>query len=208
MGKVCAFQGTLNPLSGLSIFETYAIPVLLYGCETWILDHPCLMALEKFQAEIGKCILHLPHHHANAVRVGVYWPSVALCILIHKLTYLLKLMPSDNQLSAKVFSSLAIEDIILQNLHCVGVQSILEDLLVTFVLAQCLSHPHDAPWIMRQHQPNILKQDFETILVSPSSYHAVHKANLWCHPQYIMAENMGSCTWWRCQGNKLNANFL
>ena len=24
-------------------FETCVIPVLLYGCETWILDHPCLM---------------------------------------------------------------------------------------------------------------------------------------------------------------------
>ena len=42
-GKVGAFQESLNPLSALSIFETCVIPMLLHGCETWILDHPRLM---------------------------------------------------------------------------------------------------------------------------------------------------------------------
>ena len=112
MGNVGAFQGTLNPLSDANIYAACVIPVLLYGCETWILDHPCLTVLENFQAEIGKRILHPPPHHPNnAVRVGLQWPSVASRILIRKLTYLAKLMTSDNQISAKLFSSLAIEDI-------------------------------------------------------------------------------------------------
>ncbi len=38
LGSLGAFQGDLNPLSSRSIFETSVIPILLYGCETWLLD--------------------------------------------------------------------------------------------------------------------------------------------------------------------------
>ena len=70
------------------------------------------MALENFQAEIGKYILCLPRHHVNdTLTVGLQWPSVVSHILIRKLGYLSKLMTSGNQLSTELSSSLAIEDI-------------------------------------------------------------------------------------------------
>ena len=169
MGKVGAFQGTLTPLSGASIYDACVIPVLLYGCETWILDHPCLTVLENFQAEIGKRILHPPPRHPNnAVQVGLQWPSVASRILIHKLTYLAKLMTSDNQISAKLFSSLVIEDI--YQISIVQQCKLLEVSLGTSVLARCLSDPLNAPRIVKEHRSIILKQDFESLLVSASSH--------------------------------------
>ena len=53
-----AFQGKLNPLTGKSIYENCVIPVLLYGCENWILTDANIAALESF-GEIGRRILHL-----------------------------------------------------------------------------------------------------------------------------------------------------
>ena len=37
LGSTKAFHGDLNPLSSSNIFETCVLPVLLYGCETWLL---------------------------------------------------------------------------------------------------------------------------------------------------------------------------
>ena len=34
LGSIGSFQGVLNPLTGLSVFEVFVIPILLYGCET------------------------------------------------------------------------------------------------------------------------------------------------------------------------------
>ena len=59
MGSLWAFQGELNPLSTSSIFETCILPVLLYGCETLLLDCSCLSTLEIFQCEIGRRILRM-----------------------------------------------------------------------------------------------------------------------------------------------------
>ena len=54
LGSTKAFHGNLNPLSSSNIFEICVLPVLLYGCETWLLDSSCTQALEKFQCEIGR----------------------------------------------------------------------------------------------------------------------------------------------------------
>ena len=59
-----AFQGKLNPLTGKSIYETCVIPVLLYGCENWILTDANIVALESFQGEIGRRILKLSKSHS------------------------------------------------------------------------------------------------------------------------------------------------
>ena len=58
-GKLDAFEGKLNPLSSSSIYMTCVLSVLLYGCETWILDKSMLSLLENFPAEIGRRILKL-----------------------------------------------------------------------------------------------------------------------------------------------------
>ena len=62
---------------------------------------------------------------------------------------------ADNQLSAKLLISLEIKDI--YQISIVQECKVLEDLLETSVLAQCLSHPHDAPKIVREHRSIILK---------------------------------------------------
>ena len=51
LGSIGSFQGVLNPLTGLSVFEVFVIPILLYGCETWILTPTLLSKLEKLQSE-------------------------------------------------------------------------------------------------------------------------------------------------------------
>ena len=78
LGSTGVFHGNLNPLSSSSIYETCVLPILLYGCETWLLDSSCLQALEKFQCEIGRRILKLPKYHAN-VRCSLNCPTLAYC---------------------------------------------------------------------------------------------------------------------------------
>ena len=65
VGDLGAFQGKLNPLSSSSIFITCILPILLYGCETWILDSSTIARLERFQNEIGRRILQLPKHFSG-----------------------------------------------------------------------------------------------------------------------------------------------
>ena len=47
-GSIGAFQGDLNLLSNKSIINTCVMPVLLSGCENWILSGDCLDFLESF----------------------------------------------------------------------------------------------------------------------------------------------------------------
>ena len=107
------FHGKLNPLSGSSIFETYIIPILLYGCETWLLNSTCLQTLEQFQCELGRQILKLSNHHANdAVRIGLHWPTIATCILMRKLSFLSKLLSNtEDNMSSHIFTTMAMDDI-------------------------------------------------------------------------------------------------
>ena len=71
-GLLGSFPGKCNPLTGRSIF----IPVLLYGCESWVLTPPLMGKLEKFQSEIGKRILRLSKYHNHlAPLIGLHLPS-------------------------------------------------------------------------------------------------------------------------------------
>ena len=93
MGSIGAYQGNLNPLNSRCIFETCIIPVLLYGCENWILCEQDIMLLERFQDSMGKKMLKLPHHHSNAItRIVLELPSIHCRILIKKLKFLPSLL--------------------------------------------------------------------------------------------------------------------
>ena len=95
------FHGKLNPLSSINIIEYCVFPCLLYGAESWILNNNLLAKLESFQAELAKRILRLHRSTANnIVRLALKWPSRRACILIIKLTFLLKTITGDLSLSA------------------------------------------------------------------------------------------------------------
>ena len=103
------FQGKLNPLSGKALFEVCIIPILLYGCENWVLTTTLLTQLERFQSEIGRRILQLSRNHSSiSCRIALRWPSVAARIFISKLCYILRLRTfelSDNVASTLFQSS-------------------------------------------------------------------------------------------------------
>ena len=61
-GAIGAYQGTLNPLSSISLFNTCVVPTLLYGSENWILTEQTIARLETFQPQMGKRMLKIPKH--------------------------------------------------------------------------------------------------------------------------------------------------
>ena len=138
LGSLGAFQGDLNPLSTCSIFETCVLPILLYGCETWLLDSSCLAVLESFQCETGRRILRLPKHHSgNAVRIGLHWPSMSTRIFLRKVAFLSKLLHQNkDSLCSRIFTSLAIENV--YNTSIVQQCRMLESELKTDIVAKCL----------------------------------------------------------------------
>ena len=169
-GNIGAFHGSLNPLSSRSIFETCIVPILLYGCETWLLNAMTIKMLECFQCEIGRRILHLPKHHSNkVVRLGLQWPSVATHILIHKLNFLAKLLANtDDIISSRIFTSLAIVDV--YNVGILQQCQMLESELNTNVLALCLMNPENATAIVKSMKTDIIKSDFEVLLSSAATH--------------------------------------
>ena len=69
-------------LSPVAMSETCIVPVLLCGCETWLLDSTTIKSLEKFQCEIGRRVLRVPKHHSKTVmRLASQWPSVLLSLI-------------------------------------------------------------------------------------------------------------------------------
>ena len=110
------FQGSLNPLSGRALFEVCVIPVLLYGCENWILTASLLTKLEHFQGEIGRRILRFtPSHSTLACRIALHWPSMAARILVSMLCYILRLrsLADTGNVAASLFQSSTTSDMSL-----------------------------------------------------------------------------------------------
>ena len=111
-GGMGAFQGNLNPMSGRTIFETCVLPILLYGCENWVLTEDILLALEKFQGEIGRRILKLSKFHSTlAVRVALQWPSLRARILVRKLFFLKRVVDGSDGVSSEVFKAIAMVNV-------------------------------------------------------------------------------------------------
>ena len=174
-GSIGAFQGKLNPLSSSCVVETCVIPILLYGCEIWLLDSTCLSLLESFQCEIGRRILQLSKHHSNnVVRIGLHWPSVGTRILLRKLAFLGKLLSSsDDTMSTRVFTTLAIDNA-YDNISVVQQCRMLEVQLGTNVVEQCLQDPDNAFSTFRSRKNMLLKQDFNKLLLSALNSPSAH----------------------------------
>ena len=125
-------------------------------------------------------------------------------ILIHKLTFLAKLLSNtDDKISSRIFSSLAILDV--YNVGLVVQQCrTLEAEVSTNVLAQCLKNPTDAPAIVKSMKQEILKSDIEALLSSTATHHSaryvaeVAKTTSW----------MGLSSGPGCSGNTWPPDFV
>ena len=105
-GAMGAFHGQLNPLSARSIYETCVVPVLLFGCENWMLTDSMLHQLESFQGEIGRRILKLSKYHSTlSTRLALRWPSVTARMFVRKLSLLSKVADEGNSIGSQIFSS-------------------------------------------------------------------------------------------------------
>ena len=90
------FQGDLGPLSNRLVVETCVLPVLMYGCENWILSRDDIELLEAFQGEMGKRILKLPKYLSNTAAVtALDWPSMRARLLVRKLSFLKRVTQAD-----------------------------------------------------------------------------------------------------------------
>jgi len=95
--RIGAFQGDLNPLSTRSIIETCILPVLLSGCENWILSNKCHEDLESFIGELAKITLKWPKHFSNTeALVTLDLHSAKSYLLQRKLTFLRRQLTSDS----------------------------------------------------------------------------------------------------------------
>ena len=160
-GSLGSFHGKLNPLSGRSIFEIFVVPVLLYGCETWILTPTLMTKLEKFQSEIGRRILGLSRYHVDlAPLIGLHLPSMMARVLFRKLNFLAKLLTSyEDTQSARTFRTLAAENIYNISLiqQCLW---LLRTLNSEQILHNCLENPDSATSVIKSARNTILQRDW------------------------------------------------
>jgi hypothetical protein len=140
------------------------LPILLYGSENWILTESLLTTVEKFQAEIGRRILRLPKFYSYlAVIIALHWPRMRVCILLRKLTFLVKLLQStSDNLSSRVFRTLASEDV--SKISLVEQCQLLESESGTSFAAQCLNDPGNAQLVLQEAKEALISRDWEIVL--------------------------------------------
>ena len=173
-GSMGSFQGKLNPLSGRSILECFVIPVLLYGCETWILTSSLITKLEKLQSELGRRILGLTRYHADlSPLIGLHLPSIKARILMRKLSFLAKLLAKDEDTqSVRVFHTISADNIYSISLvqQCEWLQC---ELGTEPILQKCLADPVNAPSITKGAKNIILHQDWANIISSANQHQSL-----------------------------------
>ena len=177
-GKIEAFQGHLNPLSAISIFESCIIPILLYGCDTWLLDSSTILLLDQFQNEIGRRILKLPKNtSAKVVRICLNFPSMACRVLLRKLTFLGKLLQAEKHtISSSIFTSAIITDPL--NVSIIQQCKMLESLLSVHVLEDCLHYPEAASDIVKCERRTIINTDMDSLVTSAMNTSAKYVAHI------------------------------
>ena len=65
-----AFQGDLSPLSTRSVIETCVVPVLLYGCENWILSDMFLKLFVGRVSQESSEVAKIPFEYGSDGSVG------------------------------------------------------------------------------------------------------------------------------------------
>ena len=89
-GFLGSLQGDINPLSTKSVIDTCVMPVLLFGCENWILTEAFVHKQKSFLSWMTKRALKWPQHFSALVALGM--ESMKSRILNWKLTFLLCLL--------------------------------------------------------------------------------------------------------------------
>ena len=182
-GAIGAYQGTLNPLSSISLFNTCVVPTLLYGSENWILTEQTIARLETFQSQMDKRILKIPkHYNANLLsRVTLQLPSMRVQILIRKLHFLAHLLTSnDYTLGPTTFRILAmcnVDDISLVQ-QCRWLESHFTHDSIT---DRCLRYPEEATSIVHKAELDLLKKDKHLTVTEASKHQSLkHILNIKC----------------------------
>ena len=93
-GSMWAFQGDLNPPpSSKSIIESCVMPVLLFGCENWILSETCLHTLEAFLGELAKRALKWPMNFTiTSAILALEMETMRSRLVCRKLSFLKRLL--------------------------------------------------------------------------------------------------------------------
>ena len=96
-GSIGVYQGAISPLSCHSLVETCVMPILLYGCENWLLCYSSLKILNSFLAELCKRVLRLPKWYSNTASMIVMdcLSAKARC-LTRKLCFLRRITDSSS----------------------------------------------------------------------------------------------------------------
>ena len=141
-GSIGAFQGCLNPLSTRSIIELCVMPVLLYGCENWILSKHCLDQLESFLGELAKRALRWPKHFSNTAAISVLEIESMRCRLVVRKLSFLRRQRADSAVGvgAKVMRTLFDDP---ESLCLVKECQELEEFFGTHYVDQILGDPND-----------------------------------------------------------------
>ena len=190
LGSIGAYQGSLNPLTASSLFSTYVLPILLFGCEVWYVTTSLNDLLNQFQAEIGKRILRLPRSHSNiATRLALHWPSLKVLILCRKLSFLAHLLTSDSGCqSVRLLRTLS------DNAYNISLIQQCRDLEADYgtdFLHQCLLHPDDAPSIVKDAKRTLLPLDWDLTCQAANSH-----PSLSCVLSYQLEDEW--CNVWNC----------
>ena len=74
------------------------MPVLLYGCENWVLTELLISHLETSLGELAKGILKLPRWASNtAANVVMGWTTVRARVVVQKLNFLHRLVSAERE---------------------------------------------------------------------------------------------------------------
>ena len=166
------FHGKLNPISSKTIFDTCVVPILLYGCENWILTSSSLDRLEAFQGEIGRRILKLSKFHSSlSTRLALRWPSVAARIFIRKLNLLSRISSEEESTSGRIFSHLAATD--PQSLRIIQECRSLEGKLNCHGTTDSVLNSESSP---KELKKRILMTDWETCISTASQHNSTSVA--------------------------------
>ena len=88
-GNIGVFQGDVSPLSSRAVLESCVMPILLFGCENWILTETLWQKLKAFEGELVKQVLKRLRHHSNMPAAMVLEvPTMRYKILVRMLGFL------------------------------------------------------------------------------------------------------------------------